>query len=341
MPWALKDEYDPVQHPEAVMQDTRKWSVLTLLLEPWIQAGLIIYVPEQSDFNQKLRDAFLASGQRRQAEGKIYVHADDLKQHKQAFKGDFLRQLYSLSDDDIIKQMRGTIDLADEGVASTLAYINEERKRDPLFVPGVAMANPLMRIQAPTIDDTVLCCGLTGAFPFTDMRGRWREITEHIEALPPDAHTWSPLSRAFSECQLEFLNTTDPRLALEIREEQYLSSFRGFMRSLWKAIDGSPNEHEARTLARDMSDRLRDEYRKAMEEWRTIHAKYDSAVRRSAIASAFSGITVGLSGMGFVAVALSFVSHVFLSATHGKQTRRELANFRARIPMSIFIDVKG
>ena len=339
MAWSLREEYDPVAHPEQVMQDTRKWAIVTLLLQPWIESGLIVFVPSPDDFDQDLRDAFLASGKRREAEGRIYVDPEDLAQLEQFFKADWLRQFYSLSDDEIITRLRHNVGLSDDKIPGMLAYVHEKRSRDPLYVPGVAKSNPLMRIQIPTIEETLLTCGLTGAFPFTDQRGKWREITENIGTLPADSEVWSPLTRAFNDCQLEFLNVEDTRLAFAIRADGYLASFRSFLRSLWKSIDGRPDEVAVPSLARDMADRLRDEHKVAGNEWKAIHTRYDAAIRASATTAAFAGVGSALTQLGLIGVAFSFASHLVFSAGEGRKLRADIANFRATVPMSIFVDL--
>lgn len=339
-PWAMVDEYDPVQHPGPVLLNTRAWAVATLLLQPWINSGLVVFVPDPADFDSNLRQAFREAGLRREAEGKIRVLPEDLARAEKFFKADFIRQLYSLPDDAIIRELRKSSTIADADVPKTLAEIHRDRDADPLYVPGAAEHNPLMLTQLPTIDETILTCGLTNAFPFTDSRGRWNELREELAALPPDAELWSPLTQAFAQCKLQFLNMEDTRLAYRIREDGYLTSFRSYLRGLWKSIDGSADDGKFASSVRDLADRLRDEHRLAETEWKTIHAKYDNTVRRSGITAAVSGVAGALTGLGYISVALSFITHLLVSRTRENQLGDDLRSARARIPMSIFLDLE-
>lgn len=340
MPWSMREEYDPVLHPATVMQDTRAWAVASLLLQPWINSGLVVFVPDPSDFDGKLRDAFLASGRRREAERKIKVFPEDLAQIESKVKGDFLRQLYSLPDDELIRRLRQSSPIPDSEVPRVLADARRARDADPLYVRGVSEHDALWRLQMPTIDETVLTCGLTNAFPFTDYRGKWHELREEMAAMPPDAELWSPLTQAFAECKLEFLNIEDTRLAYRIREDGYLTSFRNYLRGLWQSIDGTANEAQFATHVRDFADKLRDEHRIAENEWKAIHAKYDNAVRKSGITTAIAGVTGALSGLGHVSVALSFMTHWLVSRSEARQLSAELQNARGKIPMAVFLDVQ-
>jgi len=303
---------------------------------------MVIFVPDPADFDQGLRDASLAAGKRREAEGKIVIPPEDMERQLAFAKADFRRQMLTMPDDQLIAGMRELQDIKDADIPGILAYVRQERQKDPLYVPGIMDSGSTFSLfQVPTIDETLLSCTLGNAFPFTDLHGKWQEINEHIGALPLDAETWSPLTRAFSQCRLEFLNVEDTRLAFQIREEGRLASFRSFMRSLWKSIDGSTDERTFPTVARDMADRLHHEHNVATGEWTLIHAKFDSAIRKSAIASAVGGVTTALTGFGVLGVALSFTSHLLFSNAERAMLGSELSAFKARTPMSIFLDIRG
>lgn len=339
-PWQMAAEFDPVRHPEKVMQDTRRWAVMTLLLAPWIDAGMVIYVPDPADYDGRLREACLAAGKRRAAQGEIIIPPDDIAKHEEHFKQDFIRGLQGNSDEALVARARESIGLRDEQVESFLAEIHRQRDRDPFYLPGISgHGEHILRISSPVIEETLLTCGKTNAFPYTDMRGKWMEIAKHIQALPADAETWSPLSRAFLDCKLEFLDLVDAPLAFSVREDGYLQSFRDFMRDLWRAIDGSIDERAFSSVARDMADRLRHEHEIATSEWATIHRRYDVAVRGSAIGAAVAGLTSALATHGYIGIGISLVAHMLFSGNERRKLNSELANFRAKVPMSLFINV--
>jgi hypothetical protein len=339
LPWAVRDGFDPVQHPEKVLQDTRRWAVLVLLLSGGIRAGIIVFVPNPASYDQALRDKFIVAGQRREAEGRITVPPDDLAAFEERLKSDYLRQVFSLPDDEIISRIQKTIGLDDALRPSLLAHIRKQREIDPLYVAGVAEGDPLMMYQIPTVDETVLACGLANAFPFTDQSGRWAELRDELALLPPDAETWSPLSKAFTDCPLEFLNIEDTDLAFRIREDGRLRSFRDFMRQVWKEVGGAAEPAGFSVAARSLADRLHHEHEVATAEWNVIKAKFKSGLWRKTIGSAVGGITAAPTIGGAFSLGLSFVTLLLLSANDASRLRVDQDELRARIPMSIFVDV--
>jgi hypothetical protein len=340
LPWAIRDRFDPVQHPEKMLQDTRRWAILVLLLAAGIRSGIILFVPNPASYDQTLRDKFLAAGKRREAEGRITIPPDDFAAFEEKLKSDYLRQLFSLPDNEIVARIKKAVGLDEAAVPSLLAHIHAQRESDPLYVPGAAEGNPLMMVQIPTVDETVLACGLANAFPFTDQSGRWAELRDELALLPPDAETWSPLSKAFADCPLEFLNVEDTDLAFRIREDGRLRSFRDFMRQVWRDIDGTADPTGFDAAARSLADRLHHEHEVATAEWKTIKARFKSAVRQNTILGAFGGIAAAPTIGGAFSLGLSFVTLLLLSANDARRLRVDQNEFRARIPMSIFVELR-
>ncbi|HZO93275.1 MAG TPA: hypothetical protein VFB22_05855 [Candidatus Baltobacteraceae bacterium] len=254
--------------------------------------------------------------------------------------------MMSLPDDVLIDLIRRTQNLPDEKVPALLAYFRKLRERDPFYLDGILEDEGyLQSLSIPTIETTTLSCGLTGAFPFTDMRGKWEELLDAIGDLPPDAEIWTPLSNAFSRLTFDFLDGYDARFAYGIRQDGRLAAFRGFLRDIWKKIDGSPSAEAAERHARDFKDRLASEYATVTAEWSSIRRKYEGTLKKDALTYGFagaSGATISPSfSQGALAVAFSLALYLFRAREDARTLGAEAANFRAKFPLSIFIDVKG
>jgi hypothetical protein len=338
LPWQMRDEYDPVQHPGEAKLDTHRWALAMLLLEPWVRTGMVVLVPDPAAFDDDLRTAFLDAGKRREAEGKITIDSRDHDQIEEIWKGDFIQQFYSLPDEEIIARL-SKHGLTKAQIPGILRYVEKQRE-NPYFVPHVLSeaGGTLETLSIPVIEETILTCGLTRAFPFTNIHGKWRELLDRASDLPEDAQVWSPLTQAFSRLEFDFLDGFDASIAFDIREDGRLESFRRFLRKTWKTIDGTTSVDAADRHARDLSDELTSEYAEARAEWQVIHQRFQSSMRKNA-AAAFFGIVTSLFTTGSIGVALSLACSLFTAKGDAGLLRDELAQFRAKVPLSLFIDI--
>ena len=343
LPWNYKDDYDPVMHPAEVRVDTHRWATVMLYLEPWIEDGLVTLIPEPDDFDPTLRDAFNSSGLRRQRDGKIKIDPEDLDRLSEIFKAEHGLNFMSLPDDTIIRNLKATVGLGEAQVPSMLEYIHRFRESNANFIEGALSTTGtgvLQRMSVSTIEGTVYTCGLTGAFPFSDLRGKWNELLEYSEQLPEDAKIWTPLTAAFSRLSFDFLDGYDAKFAYEIRQDGRLIGFRNFLHDMWKKIDGSPSADAAERHARDLADRLTWEHETAKNEWTVIHRKYDSAIKKSAVSTAIGGVVGGFA-TGMLGVAASLGVHLFQTREDAKNLKGDVANFRTKFPIALFIDIKN
>lgn len=348
LPWMLRDEYDPIQNPNQMRPDTHRWATVMLLLEPWIRDGFVILVPAPDDYDSALREAFLASGLRRERDGLVNVHPDDFAQIEEVAKQEFFRGLNSLADDVIARRIKETGDFTDDQIPGMLSYIKSLRERDPFYLEGVMPEGGfLQKLSIPTIELTTLTCGLADAFPFTDLRGKWDELLKNVDAMPDDAAVWTPLSKAFSQLKFDFLDGYDSRLAYRMREDGRLLRFRSYLKDIWEKVHGSPDVDAAERYARDLTERLVVEYDAARAEWNLMRQRYATKVKKDALVYGFGGVgaaaTSAFSGLlseGLLGVVLSFGLYMFRAKEDAKMLEAEIATFRARVPLSLFIDIE-
>jgi hypothetical protein len=179
-------------------------------------------------------------------------------------------------------------------------------------------------------------CQTMGAFPYTNVRFRWKEILGAADQLDSGAQVWTPLTNAFSNLDFKFLNNVDSNFAVAMRKEGRLEGFRAYMRKLWGTVDGEPDPAKSESLARDFKDELAGEYAKAQGEWSeidkdlmkwaipaiggTIHAA-------SAILAGHYGLAIPGGGFGLNGVNELIQAHMKRSA------------FRKKTPLSVFIDL--
>ena len=173
-------------------------------------------------------------------------------------------------------------------------------------------------------------CQATGAFPYTNLKFRWKEILSAREDLDPTAQVWSPLTNAFQQLQFKFLDKVDSKFACSIRQDGRLEGFRSYLRKIWNSVGGEPDLGKSESLARDFRDELTQTYNESEAEWGAIDrdlVKYGGATVAGAIA--MGKMSLGLPAAGF---AIAGIAELI-------QTAMKKRAFRKRVPMSVFIDL--
>jgi hypothetical protein len=60
---------------------------------------------------------------------------------------------------------------------------------------------------------------ITGAFPYTSLQMKWRDLLSMGKELSETAKVWSPLTKAFQDVEFKFLNNVDSRFACGLRTD--------------------------------------------------------------------------------------------------------------------------
>ena len=183
------------------------------------------------------------------------------------------------------------------------------------------------------LETTMLMCGITGAFPYTNMRTRWQEILSLHDELSETARIWTPLAKSFQSLQFRFLNNVDPRFAKNIREDGRLEQFRTLLRKIGKGANEVNDLGRLDSFARDCSDELISEFHKAEADWSKIDEdllKWGGASIGGAMLA--GSLTPNISALS--AAALAGLGQLGL-----RYFKRD--QFRKQNPMSVFIDLSN
>ncbi len=331
-PWTIAEEYNPVANPGQWKLDTLKLLYFMAGLAPWIEAGIVKLVPDPGSFDYRLRRETWDLAKQRLAGWT--PSEEDMEQFEPAARQEFGRVLFSLPKEDLTQKLReGLPQLADEEIGKVLDYIKTMREQDPLD-PGQSIdelgTQMTVARSGVNLEMALYISQLTGAFPYTSLRMRWRELLSIAKELPEVAQVWSPLTKAFQELPFKFLDRVEPEFACSLRTDGRLEDFRAFLRRLWAAVGGTPDLNKAQSLARDFGDELTGEYHKAEAEWgqidRDLLKQFGATLLGGMITGSFS---LHIPTLGFAAAGV-------LELINARMKRRE---FRKRVPMSVFIDL--
>jgi len=335
-PNLVAEQFNPILKPE-------EWRVQTLrlvhhlrILAPWIAVGLVVLVPDPGDFDRALRTTTFELAEKRLGEsGVTDEDLDSLSARHKTY------DLFYLSPSSYIeRKLRETNPgITDEEVKNTIAYVENRRAQDPLLPNDTLDKMPAQftafRMGA-NLEMGLFLCQTMGAFPYTNVKFRWREILKARSELGPSGQVWSPLTNAFSHLDFKFLENVDSKFAVTMRQEGRLEGFRAYMRKLWKTVGGEPDLSKAEVLARDFRDELTGEYNRAQAEWAAI----DRDLMKWAVPAISSTIAaVGGLATGHYSLAIPGAGFVTKGLNEVIQAHMKRKEFRKNTPLSVFIDL--
>jgi hypothetical protein len=330
-PNLVAEKYNPISHPDEWRLQTLKLVFHLVLLAPWIDAGLVVLIPDPGDFNRELRvKTWNLAGARLKG-----WKPSDQDVDASMLKRRMRRMLLLLSPRDYLERTVREVDpdLPDDKIRSLLDSIEQERISDPLVLNETLdrMSGQMeMSHFGANLEMGMYICQATGAFPYTNLKFRWKEILNAREELDPTAQVWSPLTNAFQQLQFKFLDKVDSKFACSIRQDGRLEGFRSYLRKIWNTVGGEPDLGKSESLARDFRDELTQTYNDAEAEW--------SAIDRDLLKWGVPTIG-GAVAMGHMSLGLPTAGFVLAGISELVQAAMKRRAFRKRVPMSVFIDL--
>jgi len=328
-PNLMAEEFNHILHPGEWRIQTLRVVFHLMLLGRWIEAGLVLLVPDPGDFDRQLRVKTWRLATDRL---KGWEPSDEDMEH--ALIRERSQKIFLMAPRDYLERMarESNPGISDGDVRRLVDYMERQRAENPLLpnetldkMPGQMTA---ARMGA-NLEMGMYICHATGAFPYTNVKFRWNEILK-AQSLDETAKLWSPLTRAFQQLRFKFLDKVDSNFACSLRQDGRLEGFRSFLRKVWKAVDGGVDPGKSEAVARDFGDELTQAYNDAQAEWKGI----DRDLLKWAVPT-LGGALVG----GFFSPL--FVSGGLAVAGLGEiiQAQMKRRAFRQKIPMSVFIDL--
>ena len=342
MPSIMREDYNPIKHPEQYRSDTLQLAFLTLALEPWIRLGMVHFIPDPTDFDLKLKALFLDLAKARYEGPGAPSKADferDVVRTESLFKRDYVRTMAALPRRALeAKLARGGVSA--EKIPGLVDHMKAQLRADPLGIeePDLEKGELMILRSAGNLESTLFITETTGAFPYTDGSVRWNELLSATEDANEVTRLWTPLTKAFSELPFQFLNAVDRDFAFRMREENRLLQLRTFLRRVWNSMRESPDASTMEGKARVFSEELHSEYQSAKAEWNAMEREYDNATKRDAWLAEL-GAVGGMLTPGHLGVGLSMIGFGISAVLRAKRLDQKIDKFRHTVPMSVFIDL--
>ncbi len=328
--------YNPILNPDQYKSDTVQLVYVLYQLAPWIISGIVKLIPDPHDFIPGLR--WTTAEMAKSRFGEDDVEQSDIDAAKERGKMDFMRAMYALPDAQIKKVLRDSHQVYSESeLASMIRHIRHLVRHDPLSWEGSYADHPQLNPirSGANLETALLISDLSGAFPYTNLATRWREITKAHEELNATSRVWTPLTQAFQTLQFRFLNNVDVPFAQRVREDGRLNTLRSFLRRIGKDAEGLSEISAIEAYVRDCKDELIGEYRKAEAEWDRI----DEAFLKWVAGAAAGGAALAGGHLTPSLGAWSGATLTGVSQLYFRYLSRQ--RFRKANPMSVFVDLRN
>jgi hypothetical protein len=329
-PNVIAEEMNPIARPGEWRIQTLRVVYQLAQLAPWVDAGLVVLIPDPGDFDRSLRVRTWDLANER-LKG---IKPSDEDIDNSMIKARSRRALLLCPRSYLERTAReANPGISDGTVKKVVDDMERERQNDPLLPNDTIDQMPeqtMVSNMGANLEMGLYICQATGSFPYTNVKFRWKEILAAKQDLDAAAQIWSPLTNAFQQLSFRFLDKVDSEFACTIRKEGRLEGFRSYLRKLWATIGGEPNLSKAEPLARDFRDELTQAHRQAQAEWGQI----DRDLLKWAVPTVGGALASGtFSPLFSVGLAVAGLGEI----VQAEMKRRE---FRKKVPMSVFIDLE-
>ena len=329
-PNVIAEEMNPIERPGEWRIQTLRVVYQLSQLAPWIDAGLVVLIPDPGDFDRSLR---VRTWELAAARLKGIQPSDE--DIDESMIKERTRRTFLLSPRDYLERMTREANpgITDEMVTKVLEDMEQDRVNDPLLPNDTLDQMPAQTLTSnlgANLEMGLYICHATGSFPYTNVKFRWREILAAKQNLDATAQIWSPLTNAFQQLSFKFLDKVDSGFACTIRKEGRLEGFRSYLRKLWTTVGGELDLSKVEPLARDFQDELTQAHRQAQAEWSAI----DRDLLKWAVPTLGAALVSGtFSPMFAGGLAVAGLGEII----QAEMKRRE---FRKKVPMSVFVDLE-
>jgi len=338
----VRDEYNPLIHPEEHRATVMKFSYLWMSLSPWIDAGMVYFVRPLHDFIPGMFHEVLDLQRRRFDENPLLKATleDEAAAHMKALSAtdrDAGELFLLMAPDDSLREFyrQMTIERPElKPFASEedfIAHVQKRRDEHPYYVERLPDQRGELHqtSSGASYELAKRMCSITNSHIVTSLRTRWKEVELDRESAGIDLQGWSPFAKALNESDLKILNSVPIKAAFRLREENRLESLRLFFRKVWKSCR-DPDEFSNENAV-NLSAELREEVSKANEEWQKIDQqllKWIGATGGAVVASGVFGFVPAAS-----AAAVTGITGLI-------QSRMKRHAFKERYPAGFFLGLK-
>jgi hypothetical protein len=262
-PACIRPKYSPIHNPGQFKTQTLKNVLLLLLLEPFIEAGIVHLMPDPGETDYTFGESVRNMAEARSGDPDLCRDETGLLRH---LADDDLERVHARLPHEVLSNLlrrkRPALDVAE---ADQIAReIQSSRSDDPLALLQPLEDSQLMISRCSSLELSLFMAQVTGAAVYTDLPVFWRQLNIAAQTQPPDS-CWRPLS-AVTE-QFPFALASDHREVLQLRTADAFSDVRGVFRRLLGMLIAP--EGDIAVQAERLALEADDAFSNAQERWKT------------------------------------------------------------------------
>lgn len=255
-PGAVKPEFSPVDSPHQHKHQMLKNLLLFLFLHPFIESGVINFIPNPCFFDQHLHRQMLDMAKQRRSGEKINKREAD--RYKKLLEDDIFRTMRMLPKEQQLYQIRQAMpDLSSEQIEEALQDMGKQNEEDPLallqdnvFGEGGQF---MMTSLAPNFEMSLFIAQATGSIILTDSETRWEELkVAQFKEGGVVSYPWSALGNYFSN--LQFVFSADPKKNIHHRINGEFGNFRKVFSEVYSTVKNGQNVPDANLVEKFKAD---------------------------------------------------------------------------------------
>ena len=344
-PRIVRDQFNPLLHPEEFRTTCLINATLWLHMLPWIAAGVVGIVRPIRDFEKGLWHKILEAQKARFSK---HPELEDMSERmaKEQLKSlsptdGGLQEYFMLSHsdkfyiDELRKDRAANPAESHPSDEDMLSHLRRRREMHPYYLPDADLtksAQYLFQSTGSCYEEVKLMSQIGDLHMITDLPSRWLEL--QIDRAGVDSKSsdlgWSPFAKALQKCDLKILNDVTPKAAIALREEGRLENMRHFFRRVWQSSKSGEelDEGNAANLAAELEHQIAE----ANTEW----GKIDQSLLK----------WLGVQGSAVAAAAAQFqilpaLSAAAITGTVGMiDARMRRKAFARRYPAGFFLRLK-
>lgn len=255
-PIHMRAEYSPTQSPAQHKEQTLKNVFLLLVLQPYIDAGLVHLVPDFGDINAEFRRTVAQMAEERLTN--LTVSDDDMEHHRELAKDDWERSIKRLPEPSLRAYVRRHFpEFSRIQIDHVVARMKDDLAEDPYallqpVIPGDKGAQ-LRMVKGFNLETAMFLAGLTGSAIYTDMSLHWRHL--HAQTLAVGASLPNPAWRPLEDIvkSLTFPIELDWNTSYHARVGGKL----GEMRRIFNRIANAAKDNDGQAMANPLAIELK------------------------------------------------------------------------------------